>query len=98
MAHMYCTYIEFICVLCFFPESYLGHNVKNAVITVPAYFNDSQRQVNIVILPLTGYSFTKVVTVGNVINESQDFIRMSKFFCDLFSPNRQQRMPVRLQA
>ncbi|XP_055034023.1 stress-70 protein, mitochondrial [Misgurnus anguillicaudatus] len=25
-------------------ESYLGHTVKNAVITVPAYFNDSQRQ------------------------------------------------------
>ncbi|GLT38259.1 hypothetical protein SLA2020_125190 [Shorea laevis] len=25
-------------------ETYLGHNVKNAVITVPAYFNDSQRQ------------------------------------------------------
>uniref|UniRef100_A0A8C5BRZ4 Stress-70 protein, mitochondrial n=1 Tax=Gadus morhua TaxID=8049 RepID=A0A8C5BRZ4_GADMO len=25
-------------------ESYLGHGVKNAVVTVPAYFNDSQRQ------------------------------------------------------
>ncbi|XP_078073365.1 heat shock 70 kDa protein 1A [Mustelus asterias] len=25
-------------------ESYLGHTVTNAVITVPAYFNDSQRQ------------------------------------------------------
>ena len=25
-------------------ESYLGHPVKDAVITVPAYFNDSQRQ------------------------------------------------------
>jgi heat shock protein 1/8 len=25
-------------------ENYLGHEVKNAVITVPAYFNDSQRQ------------------------------------------------------
>eukprot|EP00511_Aplanochytrium_stocchinoi_P005991 CAMPEP_0204826858 /NCGR_PEP_ID=MMETSP1346-20131115/4467_1 /ASSEMBLY_ACC=CAM_ASM_000771 /TAXON_ID=215587 /ORGANISM="Aplanochytrium stocchinoi, Strain GSBS06" /LENGTH=634 /DNA_ID=CAMNT_0051955071 /DNA_START=101 /DNA_END=2005 /DNA_ORIENTATION=+ len=25
-------------------ESFLGHEVKNAVITVPAYFNDSQRQ------------------------------------------------------
>ena len=25
-------------------ESYLGHTVKNAVITVPAYFNDAQRQ------------------------------------------------------
>ena len=25
-------------------EAYLGHDVNNAVITVPAYFNDSQRQ------------------------------------------------------
>merc|ERR1712218_583177 len=25
-------------------EAYLGHNVKDAVVTVPAYFNDSQRQ------------------------------------------------------
>lgn len=28
-------------------ESYLGSNVKNAVVTVPAYFNDSQRQVSV---------------------------------------------------
>jgi Hsp70 protein len=27
-------------------ESYLGTSVKNAVVTVPAYFNDSQRQVS----------------------------------------------------
>ena len=25
-------------------ESFLGREVKNAVVTVPAYFNDSQRQ------------------------------------------------------
>jgi molecular chaperone DnaK len=25
-------------------ESYLGHSIKEAVVTVPAYFNDSQRQ------------------------------------------------------
>ena len=25
-------------------ESYLGSTVNNAVVTVPAYFNDSQRQ------------------------------------------------------
>ena len=25
-------------------ESYLGHPVTDAVVTVPAYFNDSQRQ------------------------------------------------------
>lgn len=27
----------------------MGHNVKNAVVTVPAYFNDSQRQVSAVL-------------------------------------------------
>ena len=26
-------------------EAYLGHKVDHAVVTVPAYFNDSQRQV-----------------------------------------------------
>ncbi|KAI3975475.1 hypothetical protein MKX01_028767 [Papaver californicum] len=25
-------------------EAYLGSSIKNAVVTVPAYFNDSQRQ------------------------------------------------------
>jgi len=25
-------------------ETYLGKSIKNAVVTVPAYFNDSQRQ------------------------------------------------------
>ena len=26
-------------------EAYLGYGVQNAVVTVPAYFNDAQRQV-----------------------------------------------------
>lgn len=30
-------------------EGYLGHDVKDAVVTVPAYFNDSQRQVALMI-------------------------------------------------
>lgn len=34
-----------IYILCYLLESYLGTSVKNAVVTVPAYFNDSQRQV-----------------------------------------------------
>ena len=29
-------------------ENYYGSPVKNAVVTVPAYFNDSQRQVSVV--------------------------------------------------
>lgn len=36
-------------------ESYLGTTVHNAVITVPAYFNDSQRQVT---SKLMGFSVT----------------------------------------
>ena len=36
-------------------EAYLGHTVKNAVVTVPAYFNDSQRQAtkdaNVILKP-----------------------------------------------
>ncbi|KAG9490867.1 hypothetical protein GDO78_006284 [Eleutherodactylus coqui] len=37
-------------------ESYLGHSAKNAVITVPAYFNDSQRQalLNSCLEPMSG--------------------------------------------
>ena len=29
-----------------FSEAFLGKSVKNAVVTVPAYFNDSQRQAS----------------------------------------------------
>ena len=38
---------SYICFFLFFVllEGYLGQPVKNAVVTVPAYFNDSQRQV-----------------------------------------------------
>jgi hypothetical protein len=32
-------------------EAFLGREVKNAVVTVPAYFNDSQRQVCFLFLP-----------------------------------------------
>ena len=34
-------------------EAYLGHPVHNAVVTVPAYFNDAQRQVRLPMLQLS---------------------------------------------
>ena len=40
-------------------EGYLGTAVKNAVVTVPAYFNDSQRQEYIYILDLTLPNWTE---------------------------------------
>ena len=39
-------------------ESFLGKKVNNAVITVPAYFNDSQRQVSPRLVLCGSYSIT----------------------------------------
>jgi molecular chaperone DnaK len=36
-------------------ESYLGHTVRKAVITVPAYFNDAQRQATIDAAEIAGF-------------------------------------------
>jgi molecular chaperone DnaK len=36
-------------------EAYLGHTVKKAVITVPAYFNDAQRQATIEAAKIAGF-------------------------------------------
>jgi molecular chaperone DnaK len=36
-------------------ESYLGHTVRKAVITVPAYFNDAQRQATIDAAQIAGF-------------------------------------------
>ncbi|MGL4424035.1 MAG: Hsp70 family protein, partial [Gemmataceae bacterium] len=36
-------------------EAYLGHTVRKAVITVPAYFNDSQRQATIDAAAVAGF-------------------------------------------
>ena len=44
-------------------ESYLGHTVKHAVITVPAYFNDAQRQATKDAGVIAG------LTVRRIINE-----------------------------
>src|SRR3954449_5094484 len=36
-------------------EAYLGHTVRKAVVTVPAYFNDSQRQATIDAAKIAGF-------------------------------------------
>ncbi|KAL8315096.1 hypothetical protein RB593_008597 [Gaeumannomyces tritici] len=42
-------------------EAYLGKNVKNAVVTVPAYFNDSQRQATKDAGQIAGLNVLRVV-------------------------------------
>ncbi|SCV03820.1 LANO_0G06458g1_1 [Lachancea nothofagi CBS 11611] len=42
-------------------EAYLGKNVKNAVVTVPAYFNDSQRQATKDAGQIVGLNVLRVV-------------------------------------
>ena len=43
-------------------EAYLGKTVKDAVVTVPAYFNDSQRQAtkDAGVIAGTNYSYIKL--------------------------------------
>ncbi|CAF4587857.1 unnamed protein product, partial [Rotaria magnacalcarata] len=42
-------------------ESYYGSTVKNAVVTVPAYFNDSQRQATKDAGQISGLNVLRVV-------------------------------------
>lgn len=42
-------------------EAYMGHSVKNAVITVPAYFNDSQRQATKDAGQISGLNVLRVI-------------------------------------
>ena len=42
-------------------EAYLGTSVKNAVITVPAYFNDSQRQATKDAGQISGMNVLRVI-------------------------------------
>lgn len=42
-------------------ESFLGHEVKNAVITVPAYFNDSQRQATKDAGSISGMNILRII-------------------------------------
>ncbi len=42
-------------------EAYLGHTVKNAVVTVPAYFNDAQRQATKDAGTIAGLNVLRVV-------------------------------------
>jgi len=42
-------------------EAYLGHPVKDAVVTVPAYFNDSQRQATKDAGVIAGLNITRII-------------------------------------
>jgi molecular chaperone DnaK (HSP70) len=42
-------------------ESYLGYTVNNAVITVPAYFNDSQRQATKDAGTISGFNVLRII-------------------------------------
>ncbi|XP_047955710.1 heat shock cognate 70 kDa protein-like [Salvia hispanica] len=42
-------------------EAYLGSTVKNAVVTVPAYFNDSQRQATVAAGAIAGLNIVRII-------------------------------------
>ena len=46
-------------------EAYLGKEVKNAVVTVPAYFNDSQRQATKDAGAISGLNVLRIINDPN---------------------------------
>ena len=42
-------------------EAYLGHEVKHAVVTVPAYFNDAQRQATKDAGTISGLNVVRII-------------------------------------
>ncbi|KAG8142072.1 putative 78 kDa glucose-regulated protein [Naja naja] len=51
-------------------EAYLGKKVTHAVVTVPAYFNDAQREKNILVFDLGGGTFdVSLLTIDNGVFE-----------------------------
>ena len=58
-------------------EAYLGHDVKDAVVTVPAYFNDSQRQA-------TKEYHCKLVTTVTPYDEIYQVGAAIALFCIIF--------------
>ena len=52
-------------------EAYLGETVTQAVITVPAYFNDSQRQATKDAGRIAGLEVLRIVNELNAINQNQ---------------------------
>src|SRR5919109_4763514 len=42
-------------------EAYLGHKVRKAVVTVPAYFNDAQRQATIDAARIAGLEVARII-------------------------------------
>ena len=69
-------------------EAFLGQTVTHAVVTVPAYFNDAQRQVNVYGFH-NGFLFFKVCPIQNVSVFLASFIINNK---------RQPKMPEKLQV
>ncbi|MDB5309544.1 MAG: dnaK 4 [Gemmataceae bacterium] len=57
-------------------EAYLGHTVRKAVITVPAYFNDSQRQATIDAAAIAGFDTEYEIRGkdGNVVKQRMRII------------------------
>ena len=75
-------------------EAYLGTSVKNAVITVPAYFNDSQRQATKDAGQISGMNVLRVINEPTAaalaygmkrIFFNSDFLKIVDFFLNIYN-------------
>ena len=77
-------------------EQYLGKSVKDAVVTVPAYFNDSQRQATKDAGIISGLNVLRIINGKYLLQiyakvmfrftgRTKNFIQLSKFL-DMILP------------
>ena len=59
-------------------EAYLGKNVTDAVITVPAYFNDSQRQATKDAGLIAGLNVLRIINESTAASIAYDFVKREK--------------------
>ena len=69
-------------------ESFLGEKVQHAVVTVPAYFNDAQRQATKVsLLPITySFAYTSHILTHNFSHNLQHTQSISPLTYPLLHP------------
>src|SRR5947199_341190 len=69
-------------------EAYLGHTVRKAVITVPAYFNDSQRQATIDAAAIAGFDTDYEIRGkdGKVVKQRMRIINLPFITADASGP------------
>lgn len=73
-------------------ESYLGQEVKNAVVTVPAYFNDAQRQATKDAGTIAGLNVVRIINEPTAAAIAYGLDKKEGTISSLLCPNSNEKL------